>query len=173
MANKASEKTIDRPPEEVRFVSNAIGMAEAIYYELQKLHAAGLTTIEPNNVNMIIDLMKMIKNTVLIEEFISKSYQHWDKIKEKEESFFLENAGDIFAFLPPERVKAFTNLFHTKDHNGKCIVRDKLKEILWNHLHGMVKICIQYVYKNKKTIENEVILSIDVQKHATTWGLKL
>ena len=163
---------MSRPTEEFRFKSNVLGIAEDIKYNVELLHNKKLTTIDPNNIQMLADIIRLINPTMVIDEFITKSHLHWEKIKEKDETFFLEHAGHIFPFLLQDKMEPFLQLFHTKDNQGKCVISDDLKNTIWNNLHGMVKICIRYIHKHR--IDNETFhKEVNVQSCAQTWGLKL
>lgn len=163
---------MSKPSEEFRFKSNVLGIAEDIKYNIELLHTKKVTSIEPTSIQMMIDLIKIINPKMVIDEFIVKSYQHWDKIKERDESFFLNHAGNIFPFLPQEKMAPFLQLFHTNDNAGKCVISDELKDTIWNNLHGMIKICIRYIHKHREQNE-EFHEDVDLQANAQTWGLKL
>lgn len=159
-------------PEEERFSLVTANMIEAVHYGVSSLHKKNLTTIDPDNIKFVGEFIKTLDNHFLIQEFIKKSHMHWDKIKDRDESFFITHASEVFSFLPKTYISMFTDLFTAVDKEGKKVVGQNLKDDIWGIFDAMVKISIRYTHK-RRTKEADFIKDVDVQTHATIWKLQL
>ena len=119
----------------------------------------------------------------LIQGFIENSHEKcWDSIKNRDEQFFVENAGNIFKYLPNDKVNLFKDLFITKDKYGNSVVSIELKNQLWKLFDAMIKISIKYIHKNRGPclMENGIpaykisfFPTVDVSYHAKNWQVIL
>lgn len=164
------------PSEEVRFANNATIMGHAISNGVNTLNNAGYKTIEPIKMLFAVSLIESHGKDDphnLINLFILNSHEVcWDKIKERDEKFFLENVNKIFSVLPAESINLFKDLFLTVDKNGKNVISQQLKDEIWGLFDAMIKISIKYIAKQQ--IQNpEKYAAVNLQKHAKTWEVKL
>ena len=173
-------------PEEVRFSKNATILANALYESIETLYNAGYQTINPSLIQMAATMISSFDKHYLIQGFIENSHiKCWDLIKVKNEEFILKNSGEIFKYLPMNKVNLFVDLFTTKDQNGNFVISDDLKEEIWTILQAMVKISIKYVHKMRtpqcviinNNIENIYTSSffddIDLNKHCKVWNITI
>lgn len=162
------------PPEEVRFANNATIMGHAISNGVNTLNNAGYKTIDPIKMMFAISLIESHGKENphnLINLFINNSHALcWNKIKERDEKFFLENVNKIFSILPAESVNIFKDLFLTVDDNGVNVVSDNLKNELWGLFDAMIKISIKYIHK-QRIQHPEKYSDVDLQAHAKLWGV--
>jgi hypothetical protein len=174
------------PPEEERFATNVDIMARAVHESVTDLFNAGYQTVKPDLIILARTLMAALDKHYLIRGFIENSHKTcWDSIKRRNEKFFIENAGDIFKYLPVDEVNIFRELFTTVDAYGSSVVSQDIKDELWDLFDVMVKIAIKYVHKYRNPysviVDGEVVNhyatplyeEIDIYRHANTWGLKL
>lgn len=164
------------PPEEVRFANNATIMGHAISNGVNTLNNAGYKTIEPIKMLFAISLIESHGKEDphnLINLFILNSHEIcWDKIKLRDEKFFIENVSQIFSVLPAESVNLFKDLFLTVDKNGTNVISKKLKDEIWGLFDAMIKISIKYIHK-QQIQKPDVYADVKLQKHADLWGVKL
>lgn len=173
-------------PEEERFARNAVIMAQLVHESILHLNRAGFDTINPSIVGMASTIIAGIEKHSLITGFIEASHDKcWDRIKHRDERFFIENASDIFKVLPMDKVNLFRDLFMATDKNGKSIISDDLKMQLWDLFDSQVKISIKYVHKgrnpysysNGSSISNaygrSFLDEVNMAHHAPTWNLEL
>jgi len=174
-------------PEEERFAKNAVIMAQAIHESVRKLYNAGYKTVDPSLVAFAAAVISTFEKHFLIQGFIENSHNTcWDCIKRRDENFFVENASEIFKYLPIDKVNLFKDLFLTKDANGNSVVPDSLKNQLWDLFDAMVKISIKYIHKNRTPYyyqdNNNIVFNgykssffdeVDINHHASVWGVKL
>ena len=85
---------------------------------------------------------------LLIDQFCQKSWQYWDRIKSRDEEFFLKNAASIFAGIPDLFISQFVSLI-TMDYNGSRLISKETLDDMWAHLEAMVKISIRYVHERR------------------------
>lgn len=173
-------------PEEERFAKNATIMAQAIQDGVQRLFDAGYQTVNPKLIGTAAVLISNFNKHYLIQGFIENSHTAcWDKIKERDENFFVENASNIFRYLPMDKVNLFKDLFLTKDQRGVSVVSESLKQQIWCLFDAMIKISIKYIHRGRnpqafnvdKKQVNRYTASffddVDLEYHARVWNLKL
>lgn len=173
-------------PEEERFADTAVILSKAIHHNIKNLCDMGYETIDPNTIYMISQGILFFDKHQLIQGFITNSHSMcWEKIKERNEKFFIENAGDIFQYIPAGDINLFKDLFATKDKNGVDIVDQDLKTQIWKLFEAMVKISIKYIHKHRAPFskkENDNIScfydrsffdDVDIKKHSEIWAVTL
>lgn len=137
-------------PEEERFAKNTTILAQAVHEGIKRLYEAGYKTIDPNLVELAVTVISTFDKHYLIQGFIESSHEKcWDNIKRRDEIFFVQNASDIFKYLPMDQVNLFKDLFNTKDANGNSVVSQSLKDQLWDLFDAMIKISIKYIHNNR------------------------
>jgi len=156
-----------RPPEEERFIKNALQLLKAVHYGISKLYERGYKSVNPTTLAMFIALLGAddIDKHDIIRKFIGKSHLHWDKMKERDEDFFIHNAAHVFD-LPPNAVNAVKDLYLTKDEKGDILTQE-FKNDIWALLDAMIRCAIQYVYKNQG------FTNVNVKHHIKVWGVKI
>jgi len=162
------------PPEEVRFANNASIMGHAVSAGINKLNQQGFKVVDPITVLFAISLIESHGKDDphgLINMFIKNSHEsYWDKIKERDEKYFVENINKIFSVLPSETVNIFKDLFLTLDKNGDNVISLKLKNEIWGLFDAMIKISIKYIHK-QKIQHPEKYEHIELDRHTTVWGV--
>jgi hypothetical protein len=173
-------------PEEDRFASNTTIMAQAVHESITKLYNSGYQTVNPAMVEMAVIVISGFDKHYLIQGFIENSHEKcWDGIKERNEIFFVNNAKDIFRYLPMDKVDLFRDLFFTKDAQGKSVISQSLKDELWGLFDAMIKISIKYIHRQRSpysyptdtgtinTYGAQFFDEVDLARHASVWGVKL
>ena len=173
-------------PEEERFTDVTIKLSEAIHYNVTNLNNMGHKTVDPNLILLVSSGIQFYDKHTLIQSFIKNSHEEcWDKIKERNEQYFIENASNIFKDIPSGDINLFKDLFNTKDQNGVDVVDQDIKDQIWRLFDAMVKICIKYVHKNRAPFaqkdedninhyyERSFFDEVDVIRHSTEWKLTL
>ena len=174
------------PPEEERFSSNVTVMAKAVADGVSQIRAKGYDTVDPTVINLAVAVISGFDKHYLIQGFIENSHQQcWDKIKARDEIYFMEHVHEVFQYLPMEHVNMFADLFRVKDANGQSVVPQSLKDQIWGLFDAMIKICIKYIHKqrgpysevNEGEIEqyyqNEFSQQVDLVYHAGVWNVQL
>lgn len=169
-------------PEENRFFNNVLCMIDVVKMAIEEAEQAGLQTIDKNKLNLVEQFIKIFEPKIIIEKFIEKSHQDcWMMIFNKNDNFFLVNAGQLFNFIPGDNVSIFKNLYTAKRSNGQPVISPELKDEMWSTFQSMVKIAIKYIHKNREPyVENgnlyygkEFLMHVDIVKHNMYWKLKL
>lgn len=137
------------PPEEDRFQANGVGLAKVAHTKITKLYNLGYKTVNPQLVEVAACLVQGFDKVTLIEGFIRRSHPHWEIIKKKNISFFMDHSDTIFGELPMENVNAFKDLFTLKTDSGEKLLKDSDVKEIWGFLIPMLKICIKYVHKKR------------------------
>ena len=173
-------------PEEERFSDIAVQLSQAIHYCVKNLFDLGYKTVEPSLVLLVTNIMQRFEKHSLIQGFIENSHiECWSKIKNRDEEYFVENASNIFKYLPSGQVNLFKDLFTTKDKNGISVIDQDTKNQIWKLFDVMIKISIKYVHKNrspysvkesgvsKNYYARDFSGTVNVAEHAETWGVVL
>jgi len=173
-------------PEEERFAKNATIMAQAVHEGIKRLYESGYKTINPSVIELAITVISTFNKHYLIQGFIDNSHQQcWDNIKKRDETFFVQNASDIFKYLPMDKVNLFKDLFLTKDSNGNCVISQSLKDQLWSLFDAMIKISIKYIHKGRSphsyftpdgpcnAYGSSFFDNVDLAHHANVWNVQL
>jgi len=174
------------PPEEERFAKNTVIMAQAVETSISKLYNAGYQVVNPIIIKMATGVVQSFDKEYLIQGFIENSHQKcWGEIKQRNETFFVANASDIFKYLPMDKVNLFKDLFTIKDSSGKSVISQDVKDEIWGLFDAMIKISIKYVHRKREPysyIDNEYVINayklsffddIDLNHHANIWSVKL
>ena len=172
-------------PEEERFAKNTIIMAQAVHDSISRLYNAGYKTVNPKLVELAVTVISAFDKHYLIQGFIENSNEIWDSIKKRDENFFVENASNIFKYLPMDKVNLFKDLFQTKDSSGRSVLSESLKKQLWDLFDAMIKISIKYIHKGRSpyscssaegfvsTYGASFFDEIDLKHHSSVWNIKL
>lgn len=175
------------PPEEERFALATTQLANAVYESVLHLNKLGYPTADPMLVQIVSCTIAIFDKHYLISGFIENSHHKcWDGIKRKDEQYFADNAGDIFKYLPSDKVNLFKDLFTTKDNNGKSVICQQTKDDVWELFTKMVKISIKYIHKYRSPVaisnNNGIITNkyeksfhdeVNLAYHAKIWGVTL
>lgn len=137
------------PSEEIRFATNASGLADALVSLTTKLYQQGYAVPNPNVISLAACLVNSWSPVSLIEGFIRRSHIHWDKILVRNRQFFVRHAGDIFCEIPVENVNMFASLFSQEAAGNPSFVTPEKEEQFWEYFEAMVKIAIKYVHKKR------------------------
>ena len=173
-------------PEEERFAKNAVIMAQGVQESIQHLYKLGYKTVDPQIVALVATVISSFDKHYLIQGFIENSHKKcWDGIKERNEIFFVDNVGEIFKYLPMDKVNLFKDLFQTKDIKGNCVISQEFKDDLWALFDAMIKISIKYIHRVRvpysysttqgivNTYRAQFFEEVDLTKHAAVWNVKL
>ena len=120
----------------------------------------------------------------LIEGFIKNSHEKcWDKIKARDEVYFVENMSTIFGDLPIPDLNLFKDLFLTRDKKGDSVISIDLKNEIWDLFSVMTRISIRYIHKHRMPIADgagnfiytnpNFFSQVDLDYHVKVWNLKL
>ena len=183
------------PPEEERFITNVLDLAALIHDLATICWNAGVKDINPQMIIFAENYLESYDKIKLIEAFIiaeeqtieDKQPSNWEKIREHDEKFFIENAHLIFKQLPidSKNINAFKIFFTSKDSKGKNIIGEDDRNAIWIIFESLVKICIKYVHKvrgvklvstengMRPAYVNKKFSKIKVRELAKLWNIDL
>jgi hypothetical protein len=138
------------PSEEVRFHANVVDLIELIKELVTTAFNKGHRLINPTLIEIAGTVLKGMDKRLLIDNFIKYSSEYWGQIRVREEKFFNEHAKDVFKDLPLGNVDAFKQLFELRDEKGKHVIDPEDKTVVWDFFQNFVKICINYIHKNRR-----------------------
>lgn len=175
------------PSEEKRFMANVLDLTNLVHELATICWDAGRRDINPQLVVLAENYLEQYDPTKLIEIFINHSYEHWSKIKHRDENFFINNANAIFKYLPIDtnNINAFKIFFTAMGDDGDYIIIQEDRDAIWDIFDSLIKICIKYIHRVRgvKLIETDRGLrpvyktkkfpDIKVREQANIWGIEL
>jgi len=179
---------METPNEEERFMTNIKDLINLMHELITTCWEEGIKDINPIMINFAGSYLSSYDKTELIETFIEHTHQEcWEKIRLKEEQFFIEHTDKIFGKLPvgKNNIDAFKILFTSKDKNGNYIIIEEDRDAIFDIFGTLVKICIKYVHrvrecylteKDGKMVPRykyEKFPNIKVREHAKKWKIDL
>ena len=131
--------------------ANLIDLCGEVKRILDKLYKEKLINFNPILITIGQGILSKYVPDVIIDNFIKNTCQHWEKINEKDENFFIENAGDLLKDYPVGDIDPFKEIFKNN------YIDDNDKELLWEYLESLIKISIIYIHQERKPyyIEND------------------
>lgn len=166
------------PPPEERFMGNIHGLLDVVKDCVETVTSKGFQIISPTLIELAGTVISRYDNKFIIETFINHSYMHWEKIKNREEEFFVVNASEIFSELPLGNVDSFRQLFTLVDKGGKPIINQESRDEMWSMFEALVKVSINYIHENREMNTDgeyayEFMEHINIKTEAGRWKMKL
>jgi hypothetical protein len=176
------------PNEEERFMTNIKDLTDLIHELITTCYESGIKDINPMLVGLASSYISSLDKKELIETFIEHTHEEcWEKIRLKEEEFFVNHTDKIFGNLPvgKNHIDAFKILFTSKDKDGEYIIIEDDREAIFDIFRSLVKICIKYVHrvrecylleKDGKMVPRyryEKFPKIKIREHAKKWKIVL
>jgi len=175
------------PPEEERFMANVLDLCDLIHELSTICWDEGVQDVNPTLIVLAKAYLQNYSKVEMIETYIYYSHKYWDEVRSRNEEFFVEHAGEIFAHLPVKKgnISAFKMLFTAKDSSGEHIIIQEDRDAIWDMFDSLVKICIKYIHKVRdcQLIEKDGKMrpkymknkfpQIKVREHAKKWDVEL
>lgn len=159
-------------PHQERFAGNLKALIPVIKAIVGRACNSGLKFVDPQLLDVAGGLLNGFNTTTMIEKFIERSNPFWERIRNKENSFFVENAGLVFDGLQVDIVNSFKMLYESKHADGTPVLTPKDEKLLWEYFHSMVKISIKYIHSTRRTnptYSSEISLEDLIRK----WDVKV
>lgn len=132
-----------------RFFMNVDGLYSLILELVTSSYNKGIKTVNPVLIQLGKGVLASFSHTEIINGFIGKSHLYWSQIKNKEDSFFINHASDVFIGLPLDNVNAFRDLF-TKKIDGEDIITADDKDTLYEYFECLIRVSISYMLEDPK-----------------------
>jgi len=165
MTERSSHSKISLPTTVERFFMNVEGLFQLISELVNTAYQSGYKVISPYLVNFAGFVLFKLNKDFVLRTFIEKSYKHWDQIRVKDEDFFINHAGQVFAGLPLDEVNAFKELFVLKTKSGDRFVSEDDRDAIWEYFESLVRISIHYLQENPSAN----IWGINMDKTISSW----
>jgi hypothetical protein len=154
-----------------RYKDNLLALCELNRDIIVDINNKGIkTSLHPTMISIGMSILEQSDAENIIKGFIHRSHEYslampnennnndnklyhpiiWERIRNKDENFLLNNSDSIFGEMSKENIAYFKEIFTLKDHNGNLAIVNKQKEQMWSIIHGMVKICIKYIHEKRE-----------------------
>lgn len=173
-----------------KFYTVMIELLENMEEVIGDVNTAHLTSLTRIDVKLIRDYASSLDKKYLIDTFITNSENHWDKILNKDDDFFITKSSDIFGkYANYQQFNAIKVIF-SKNDKGISIVDQDTREAIREYIFALIKISIKYIFESKGAVveklndngvnkikivyhNKDVFSNIDIRKHASTWKVML
>lgn len=139
-------------PEE-RFRKRLLELGDYIHDLISYCWTNNYKLVDPCVVKLALDAIATYEKSFLIETFIKYSQIHWEKIRLKDERFFIEDFESIFHFMSQEKLQKmdlFKRLLELKKNNGEPALGKAARNAIWMMLHILVKASIEYLREHRE-----------------------
>ena len=165
------KNSISLPTTIERFFLNVEGLFNLVSELVNSAYQSGYKIVSPYLINFAGFVLFKLDKEFVLKTFIEKSHEHWEEIRIRDEDFFINRAGKVFAGLPLDSVNAFKELFLLRCSNGNGLgerfVSEDDRDALWDYFESLVRISIHYLQEHPE----KNIWKIDVEKVFTQWKI--
>jgi len=138
------------PPQE-RFKDRVVQFCEFVKAVLEEANTNGIETpASPFIMDLIKNFIKKEDSDKIIQTFILRSHESWDRALMKEKDYFRTDGLKAFYGIPEKNLEEFNQLFDLRKPNGELLFNDKIQEGVWEIFHSLIKISICYVHYMRK-----------------------
>jgi hypothetical protein len=115
---------------------------------------------------------------ITVCNFIAYSYKYWPMIRESNLDFLVNHFSTIF---PDSDFTDKIQIIYGKNEEKKNYVSQEDMDVIWRYLHGLVRLCIKYMYLNDRTSFSKLsfsdgpkdIVEVDYHNCISEWDAKL
>lgn len=154
---------------EDRFKKNLVSLAEYIVDVNDDAVKRGVHIMDSGLLRVGSNLVNGISSKSVIETFISKSNQSWEKIRIHDQVYFNTKALDFFSGVPEDLVNKMRILLMGKDDKGNYYVKDEVRVMIWKYLESFVKISLKYLSPDGKSLVSKQ----EYAQHMESWGIQV
>lgn len=124
------------------------------------------------------EMRTKLRHTMMCK-MIGYSYKYWDMIKGKNLDFLTNHFSVLF---PDGDFSDKLGIIYGSNDEKKNYVSEEDLNVIWRYLHGVIKLCIKYMYYTDRQFFNVDYISpeipggkVDVDYHTDIekWGVKL
>lgn len=187
-------------PAEERFKRNFLTLVDICHEMVEEGSDNGVSTITPTMFNLVKIFITRLEGKFLIERFIRKTYEYWDKIHAKDLEYFKDLGLNLFSMagdrgldnivegddksltggLSLDHISSFKNLLSAKytDSEGNTVevFDDEKIEDTWKIMHGFVKQSLLYVHNQREMVDGEYTKdyfpNVNVKENGEKWKVK-
>lgn len=130
-----------------KFKKNCIRLTHTFEAIVADCCDKGLSFVDPGTVAFVRGFLTRVDEVELMESFLERSHPHWLQIATRDETFFLENANDIFGNFSKSNVLCFKQLFETEN-----AINGEDRALLWDFFEMFVKICYKAIKESMELL---------------------
>ena len=185
-------------PEE-RFKRNFITLVDICNDMVEEGETQGISSVSSTIINIAKIFISKLEPEFLIERFVRKTYEHWDKIYEKDLDYFAdlglnlfnmtEQKGvdgmlegeekGMFGAISMDHISGFKKLLSATYNEGGSEVKifdDERVEDVWKIMHSFVKQSISYIHERRTMVDGQYtkdyFSNVNVKENAEKWKVK-
>lgn len=137
-------------PAETRFHTVLCQLADKLNNIVKDMGEDGRQPISPILSNVAVEFVKSYTDhKSVINKFIIKSYDHWDRIRNRDLTFFRNSASVVFGDIPMSGINdIFNSALDTKKEDGTNYVTQDTIDDIWRRFDFLLNISISYLHDN-------------------------
>lgn len=187
-------------PTEERFKRNFLTLVDICHEMVEEGSENGVSTITPTMFNLVKIFITRLEAKFLIERFIRKTYDYWDKIHAKDLEYFKELGLNLFSMagdkgidnmvdgedksitggLNLDHISSFKNLlsaeYKDSDGNEIKVFDDEKIEDTWKIMQGFVKQSILYIHNQRQMVDGQYTKdyfpNVNIKENGERWKVK-
>ena len=188
------------PPTEERFKINFVTLIEICEEMVQEGDEHKVCELTPTMFSILKIIVRNINSRFLIERFIRKTHDYWDKIYDKDIEYFKNLGVELFNMAEDKgidnmldgddksvarglkftHVSLFKDLLSASylDSDGKTVEifdDDRIADT-WKIMHSFVKQSILYIHTNRKMVDGtyttDYFSNVNVKQNAEKWRVR-
>lgn len=184
---------------EERFKKNFMTLVDICIDMVEEGESQNISSVSSTMMNIAKIFISKLTPEFLIERFVRKTYEHWDRIYEKDISYFTNLGlnlfnmteqkgvdgmldGDekgLFGAISIEHIAGFKNLLsatYVEDGNTIEIFDAERAEDVWKIMHSFVKQSISYIHTRREMVDGQYtkdyFSNVNVKENAEKWKVK-
>lgn len=159
------KKTMEKLPQE-KFKVNTSDFLVFCKEVLTEIKSKKAFDIDLTEIDALSQIVSLVDDNTLLKKFIESTYEYWEQIRKKDHEFFDKNIGTIFPGVNQEKIKVLKYIF-VESSNDK-----EIRDLIWQYLHGFVKISILYIHNAKGPASEKVVETSGKNKIIKSWKNK-
>jgi hypothetical protein len=152
----------------ITFLDDSKEIVSETYQKYPKIK--GSLSITPDLIDLGMIWMEnySLKDTeILLMNFISTTYQFWDKIETKDNQFL---GNSLSLFFPDNNYIKDLSFFFGNNKDKKIYVDEDILDHLWDILKGLIHNSLKYIYFSKINVN---IQNFNLQNEITKWKVNI
>jgi hypothetical protein len=144
-------KTEVRQPPEVRFLANVTELCRVTRDIIEEAEKAGVKVpVQTYVIDLATGFVSKKKPAEVINTFLIRSYNHWDRVKARDANFFKSATKTLFEGVSEENIAAFIALYDAVKPDGTKIIDKDREDQYFDFFTAMIKQCICYIHQERK-----------------------
>jgi hypothetical protein len=167
-----------------RFVTKVLSLCELIKDLLENAKADKIDVpVDPFVMSLVINFIKKEREgdpCKVVQTFILRSFDSWDRAAAREKDYFLTTGISAFtgAGIPEKNADSFKELFNVKKQDGNLLIDESVQGQIWDIFESLIKTSVVYIHharqpdRETKKYTKSFFPSLSVKKEIERWKIE-